>query len=413
MSARKNIPHVVITSMNRYSYFQWFILGFYYLEREGKIKLSFRVRSLYEKLSFVNETKLMTGFRRFAIKNGIDIHWLFHFSNNLEGYVLYKGTKRYFCIDSNDNPFSFDSELLDKVSVYFKMQTPVTFHKDGFHLTDNVVIPWIDQNIERNPRKEKVRKSCDNLMSNIGKVRPLMIGTRMMSRGNAFRFLDRSFRHSMSSSGIQSDKKMMCYFGNAQGPTPVRNAPVDLDRENQIMGYFAERVNHPNEKRSKASHIMRSLGSEYDARVIDETTPGFKRRVSHPELVIPMEHYYEHIARFQYNLNIAGYGSSISSRFVETFMAGTAIVTDKLNVRWFRPWGKEIVETVPMGYLPMENVDWTQFERDIKNLPDIDKETVLKAFNEKWHPRKAAEYIIDEVMRVETDNISTDIHFVN
>ena len=104
---------------------------------------------------------------------------------------------------------------------------------------------------------------------------------------------------------------------------------------------------------------------------------------------------------FQYNLNISGYGMSIPNRFIESFLVGTAIVTDRLSLKWYRPFGPEVVETVPMGYLPMGKVDWTQFERDIKNLPDIDKGAVLKAFNEKWHPRKVAEYIIDEVLHAE------------
>lgn len=401
MRAKHDIPQVVITSMNRYSYFQWFILGFYYMEREGRIKLSFKVRSLYEWLSFVNRSRLMTGFRRYAVSHGIHQKWLFRFSNNLEGYVLYRGEKRYFCIDSNDNPFTYDSELLDKVSVYFKMQCPKIMGKDGFHLTDDVVIPWLDQNVERDPRKEKNRKTCDNLMRNIDKVRPLMIGTRLLSRGNAFRYLDESFRSYERSARNVAEKKLMCYFGNAQGPAPQKKEPVDLDREEQVMDYWGENVNHPNGKRAVAAKLIRNMGDGYDARVIDETEPGFKNRVTHPEQVIPIDTFCDHISHFKYNLNISGYGMSIPNRFAESFLVGTAIVTDRLSVKWFRPFGAEVVESVPMGYLPMEKVDWTQFERDIKNLPDIDKGTVLKAFNEKWHPRKVAEYIVDEVLHAE------------
>ncbi len=407
MGKEKNIPHVVITAMNRYSYFQWFILGFYYLEKEGKIELSFKVRSLYERLSFLNRSKLMTGFRRYAVKYGINLRWLFHFSNNLEGYVLFDDEKRYFCIDSNDNPFSFDSELLDKVSVYYKMQCPKDFSEDGFHLTDDVVIPWIDQNIERNPKKEKVRKPCKNLFKNIAKIRPLMVGTRLMSRGNAFRWLDESFQNSMASSSVTAEKKMMCYFGNAQGPVPVKNDPADLDREAQIVGYFGDKTNHPNEKRAKAAKIMRGMGDKYDARVIDETEPGFKNRVSHPELVVPIDRFCGHISHFQYNLNISGYGMSIPNRFIESFLVGTAIVTDRLSLRWYKPFGSEVVETVPMGYLPMDQVNWEGFEKDIKNLPDVDKTTVLNAFNEKWHPRKVAEYILEEVLKCNNEKTDT------
>ena len=89
---------------------------------------------------------------------------------------------------------------------------------------------------------------------------------------------------------------------------------------------------------------------------------------------------------------------SIPNRFIESFLVGTAIMTDKLAIKWYKPFGKEVIETVPMGYLLNDKVDWSQFETDIQNLPTVSKEDVIKEYNDKWEPRVVAKYIIDTVM---------------
>ena len=93
---------------------------------------------------------------------------------------------------------------------------------------------------------------------------------------------------------------------------------------------------------------------------------------------------------------------SIPNRFIESFIAGTAIFTDKLAVKWYRPFDDEVVETVQMGYLKDSEIDWNAVEKDINNLPDISKEHILKLFNKKWAPIKVAEYIVSSL--VETFN---------
>ena len=72
-------------------------------------------------------------------------------------------------------------------------------------------------------------------------------------------------------------------------------------------------------------------------------------------------------------------------------------LTDKLAIKWYKPFDTEVVETVPMGYLPMNKVDWKQFQKDLNNLPSVDPSQVIKAFEEKWSPKVVAQYIIDTV----------------
>lgn len=89
---------------------------------------------------------------------------------------------------------------------------------------------------------------------------------------------------------------------------------------------------------------------------------------------------------------------SVPNRFIESFLVGTAIMTDRLAIKWYKPFGKEVIETVPMGYLLNDKVDWAQFQADITNLPDISKDDVIKEYNTKWEPRVVAKYIINTVM---------------
>ena len=61
------------------------------------------------------------------------------------------------------------------------------------------------------------------------------------------------------------------------------------------------------------------------------------------------------------------YCKSIPNRFIESFIIGTGIVTEKLSVEWYKPLDKvEIFETVEMGNLPMKDVEWDKFKEDFK-----------------------------------------------
>lgn len=51
------------------------------------------------------------------------------------------------------------------------------------------------------------------------------------------------------------------------------------------------------------------------------------------------------------NLNISGYRMSVPNCFIESFMVGTAIMTDELFVKWYKPFDKEVFETIGMSYL--------------------------------------------------------------
>ena len=89
---------------------------------------------------------------------------------------------------------------------------------------------------------------------------------------------------------------------------------------------------------------------------------------------------------------------SIPARFIDSFLCGTAIVTDNLHVRWYHPFGKEVVEIGEMGYLPNEEVDYDSIKEKIMNLKPIDKEFILEQYEKYYAPEPSARYIVETVL---------------
>ena len=319
---------------------------------------------------------------------------------NLKGeLILDNGKKKKFVIDSADSPYLFNSKDLEECDLYFKVQCPKDLDKEGFYLTPEIVIPWTDHEKDGN-----VRKSCENFKKNKYKIKPLMLGTRKLSNGISYSLLKKGFDNYLKSRKVNKNKKLMCYFGNSQGPIPkkVKREELDFDEESQLLGYFEKNIQHPNEKRAKAADTMSEIEPKnmYDARIINRGNSDSGGKNKNESLIIPIEDFCNHVAQFEYNLNISGYRLSIPNRFLESFISGTAILTDKLSVKWYKPFDKEVVETVPMGYLKDKDVDWEKFEEDIRSLPKVSKEEVINAFDKNWSPIAVCNYIIEELLKV-------------
>lgn len=390
--ATKNKPTVVITSANIWSCFQWFLLGFYELRKRGQI--DFRLRVPLSDRVFSN---------RYTAKAGEILHLKRENDCNLRGYVLYpSGIKKYFCIDPADSPYLFHAKDLQDVSCYFKMQCPKDLEKEYFPLTKEVHIPWVDHAHKDDTLKsyEAVgeRKICAAFTENRHKIRPLMVGPRRLNAGISYFELKRGYQNYIRGRNIPKTKKLMCYFGSAKGPVPeVGVTNPDYNWERDIMGYYGDKISHPNEKRAIVAKIIESLGPDYDARVINNgnSDAGRNRDMA---LYIPLKDFCAHVAQFQYNYNVSGYRRSIPNRFIDSFIVGTGIVTDKLEVKWYLPFDKEeVVETVEMGYLKNTDVDWNTCEKDLRNLPESDPAKIIACFEEKWAPAKVAEYMLQEI----------------
>jgi hypothetical protein len=191
-------------------------------------------------------------------------------------------------------------------------------------------------------------------------------------------------------------KKLMCYFGGNVGPRPIFSYQPDLyQSESEILGFYYNLVDHPNEKRAIAADMIKELGPLFDARVIKTTNKKTGEIVFNKDLFIPLSNYTEHISKFEYNLNISGFRKSIPNRFIYSFCVGTAIVTDKLSVKWFLPFEEEVVETTEMGYLPSDEVNWEAFKDSISKLPGVSTEKIMENFQKKWSPKAFAKYVVE------------------
>lgn len=395
----KNIPEVVLTNVsNRIDYYQWFLYGFMLMEKKGKIILKYRtsmtqrmlmsnlfwpLAKLIYKLRFI----VMKRLGKYDPKN----------KSLLRGYVKIRDERNSFCIDSADAPFLFSSKDLRERDIYFKIQCPEEFSEEGFYL-GNVCIPWTDYDYVEGINKYSLRgerKKCPEVIVYKNKIKPLLLAVRSMGRGSSFKALDAAYKNLLAARNVPQSGKAMCYFGNAKGPEPsgCKKNP-DFDWEADILSVYGERMNHPNEKRAKIATILEALGEGYDARIIER---GFsdKGNKIQSSLVIPFEDFSKHVAKFQYNINISGYRMSIPGRFMDSFVCGTAIATDNLSVKWYRPFGDEVVEMGAMGYLPDAEVDYDAIKERIKSLPPIRKQAIIDKYEEYWAPEKCAEYIVE------------------
>ena len=368
---------VVITGGYRWSYYEWFLLGFYKLQERGEIGLKFRTPFFSKLLTYKNTRFGYRVLSHFQRRLETDTY-------NMTGYVEFEdGIKKRFTIDSSDAPFMFNAKLLKESDVYFKIQYPCEMQNKTFHLTPSIEIPWIDSEHIDNAGKTLTsrgeRKVIKDLAHYRQKIYPLMQGPRNLSVGLSKQDLMKGYNNYLSSRKIDKTKKMMCYFGNALGPKPEQVDRPDYLWEGDVLGYFKERISHPNEKRAIVADYIAELDNS-DARVISRA--------------------YADITKFQYNFNVSGYCKSIPNRFIESFMVGTAIMTDKLSVKWYLPFDSgEVTETVEMGYLPIHDVDWDTLSSDLKSLPESDPESIIKSFDKKWAPEVVAKYMLDTIRK--------------
>lgn len=390
------VSKVVITDIsNRSHYYQWFIYGFQKLAKSKEIVLEYRLPIL-QRIAMVNHTALLlrviNKLRR-KLYGHVEIKTKAYF----QGYIEKNGKRYTFCIDSADSPNMFNGELLKNVDCYFKIQCPKEFDKRGFKM-GNVYIPFFDVHLlhEEDMGKQKgVRRLCPEVHKYKGKIKPLLLAVRSMGVTCSFKELDTAYKNLLSARTVKQSHKAMCYFGNAKGPVPSDNVnEPDYDWESDLMGYYGEQMNHPNEKRAVIGQILESLGEDYDARIINDGYSDAGNRCRKESLIIPLKDFSHHVAKFQYNINVSGYRMSIPGRFMDSFVCGTAIATDNLHVKWYHPFGDEVVELGEMGYLPNQEVDYDSIKTKLINLKPVHKDSIIRQYEKYWAPEPCARYII-------------------
>lgn len=352
-----------------FSYYQWLLLGLYELDDQKKIKFSlpFRYRL------FVN---------RYVIMIISIIRKYLHLQSKSLNYCLTgvltnnQGHNVKFAYDIADSPFLFNDRLLSAVDFYFKAQCPLDINDKGFPLTPEVRIPF-----------------SQSVLCYKKKIMPAMIGIRLLSNYLSFFSLKHNYNKLLKNRNIKKNKELVAYFGSALGPTPQKKNIKDYNNEAVLMDIFIKKINHPNEKRKIACNML-GKKEKYDLRIINDFSEDGVETIN-TDKIVPLKKFSGFIGEFNYNLNISGYRRSIPNRFIDSFIVGTSIITDKLAVKWYLPFEEEVSETIEMGYLKNSEVDWLKFKKDIEDLPQNHSEKVIELYENKWAPVKFAEYIVN------------------
>jgi len=396
---KNNKSKVVITSLsNRAYYYQWFLYGMQLMKRNGEISLEYKI-PLSQRLTLTTVGGLVCKIYEKVMYKllGSKFSQTKKSRNFFLGYVESNGIRKTFCMDSADAPFLFSGKLLKECDVYFKMQCPKTFDKAGFPL-GHVRIPYSDYDFADPKDEGKVsapRKICPEVFEYNDKIKPLLIATRKLTGfGNGFARLDAAYKNLLQSREVKQTKKVMCYFGNSKGPKPSGcTENPDFDWEADIISYFGDKIHHPNEKRAKIADILNELGEGYDGRIINRGFSDTGLPNTDASKIVPLKDFSKFVAQFEYNFNISGYRMSIPNRFMDSFVCGTAIVTDNLEVKWYKPFGNEVVEIGDMGYLPDSEVDYDGIKETIKQLKPISKQSIIDRYEKNWSPIACARYI--------------------
>jgi len=365
---------VVITKIpiKHFFYYQWLILGLYELQSKKEIEFSIRQDVIFERL-FLWNYKIYIGLRKY-----------FKFFTRektpdylLRGFIKSNGKKVNFCYDIADTPYYFDVKALMTDIVYFKAQCPLCISDDGFAFSSTVKIPY-----------------HPIVLNNKDKIVASMLGPGWSYNIYSYKSLKDGY-NKLFLENVNKNGKLMCYFGGNKGPKPIFSYLPDLYlNESHILGYFGKNLSHPNEKRAIAAEFLAAMGNGYDGRIIKVfINPDLAPKINQ-ELFIPLSEYTKHISNYSYNLNIAGYRKSIPFRFIYSLAVGTAIITDKLAVKWYQKFENEVIETVEMGYLPNDKVNWDGFSNSLKNLPEIDSSEIMDKFEKKWSPMAFATYFL-------------------
>jgi hypothetical protein len=376
---------VVLTSIpiQYHSYYQWLILGLYEVEKQQKITLHFRLPIYQHIFYFLLNDNLRKKWFRFLNKFKL----LKNESYCLKGFLKTnnKNNKQQFVYDIGDSPFAFSKTHLQTVNTYFKAQCPITISEKGFRLTDDVYIPY-----------------TPDVLQHQNKIKPAMLGPRRLAWSIKYTALKKSYNNYIAQQNTNKTGNLMCYFGGAKGPTikAVQTANNNFDGEDIIMYKFGNLLHHPNEKRYQLFRIIKKMGSTCDARVINKTGVQDEPFFLATDAPIPLKDFTSHVANFKYNANVSGFRLSIPNRFIESFMVGTAIVTDALAVKWYTNFEAEVVQLPEMGYLLTAQVNWPLIEEKVNALPAIDANTVLQQYQKNWAPAAFAAYIVNELSSV-------------
>ena len=349
-----------------YTYFQWFLVGLYKHELRGSFNVEFKLDPYYSVFYFILPQFFQKLFYKYLHK--------YFYKNEMpimRGWYEFEGKKQSFCYETNDSPFWFSECDLENVNIYFKAQHPIEFNENGFQLSNKLVIKY--------PK---------TFFKYLYKVRPSMLGPRILCVGITKKTLLKAYDNYINSGITTKSRFLMAYFGTDKFPNKLIESKneIDYNDEASLMFHFKNSLSHPNIKRGILHKYLYQKSPEVDSRLISSGSPS-----------ISLSEFQKHVAQFKYNLNVSGFRMSIPNRFIDSFSVGTCIVTDKLKIKWYKPFTSEVVEFDELGYLDDDEIDWPKIFYTLDNLIEPNSKEIIDIFKNYWSPDAFISYIINEL----------------
>ena len=380
-------PKVIISSMpirNR-GYFEWVYTGLQILDQLGEIELSHEGSSwdLFLRKHPRVYGKIHQHFPELAnLAFPVD-----HFS--MFGRVEHGDKTMRFVYDVTDSPFTYALSQLEICDKYFKTQCPISFETAGYPLSNTINVPY-----------------HPDVLRYQGKIRPAMSTGPITSTFNLKRNL-RLLDEYASVSAETKRLKIFASFGGDKGPAAWKvndspPAPHNYHNERSIVSLYGDAIQHPNEKRAKIVRLMRMWQvDDVDGRIWNTQDSEIQGDA------LKWDDYLKTVGASVFNINVSGFRRSLPFRFLDSFQMGCGIATDTIGTRWYEDFDRdiEVIEYGDLGYESRSNTDWQKIESNLRELYDsIDLKDnrsgeIRNMFQQKWHPRKLAEYFVEECMQ--------------
>lgn len=254
------------------------------------------------------------------------------------------GSKKVVVLDSDDTPWTFFEDELQKCDVYYKFQCPIDYEKGYYRLNENNIFEF-----------------TDTVKKYLYKIKPLFeprpLGRKMDFEENN-RILN-AILERKSDSTIQRQNSLLVYLGNCTDIFKIEN--IDHPHKKRIM--VMSELNKL--ERRDIRIIFRGKGVEinsYDSSWDQyyEGLPVYKKSISYSD-------YLDMCFSSKATLNIAGLRGSIPFRFMDAFLSNMIILTDTPTVKWYVPF-EEINQIIDIGKMGYEILSEEQFNDRIKSI---------------------------------------------
>jgi hypothetical protein len=364
------------------AYYDWLVTGLEILKEQNQIEIEYR-GCWWDKI--LRCPKVVGAIWKYSVP-------LLDFVSPIDyvcltGRVEVQDKVMNFAIDFADSPFSYSTGLLEAVDLYFKVQCPVRFDREGFPLAHRVRIPYHPE-----------------VFTFEQKIRPAMLG-RPLGRSLKLKRNLNALRRWEAAVASPKDIRILASFGSAKSPPPRTPqtplpAPYNFESEGTLLARWGERVHHPNKKRARVVEILNGFGK-----------PGIEARLwrNNPNAKpIGDDDYMRAVGRALVNVNISGFRRSLPFRFMDTFLGCGAVATDTLAIRWYREFekGVEIFDLGDLGYEPEEEVNWTKLNHTLEALYEKttnfqqNAKDVRALYERKWAPSVFASHFLNECISV-------------